>query len=260
MNSWFVEISSKLCISQTVRPRKLKFWDNVHYPCVSRVTCHVSHITCDISRVTCHVSHVTCHVSHIEEKKFRKKNGKFGGTSWWRVCYQQGLPRLVSSEHYNNYSKHHSICVKHQQISGVIYCSMEIIDRDWSGPNLHFSVSHVYCMYIAAIFNCSSIKQDFSSSECNCSSSECHCSSSEFSLVLLSFGGCYVDLVNLKFQWICMMLLSSSIALCFQTSKKSHWRCCLNLSHTQDMVMITPPISLENFWRRIFLFWQTKAF
>ena len=24
-----------------------------------------------------------------------KQDGKVGGASWWRVCYQRGLPRLV---------------------------------------------------------------------------------------------------------------------------------------------------------------------
>ena len=56
-----------------------------------------------VSCVMCHMSHVTCHVSHITSKFFfhlKKKLslkiiGPSGGTSWWRVCYQRGLPRLV---------------------------------------------------------------------------------------------------------------------------------------------------------------------
>ena len=39
---------------------------------------------------------------------------------------------------------------------------------------------------------------------------------------------------------------------CFQTSTNSHWQCFLNMSHTQDMVMITPANSLENFAGEIF--------
>ena len=59
--------------SQTVRDRDLKFWHNVHYQ----------------SWDMCHVAHVTCHVSHVIFF--------IGGASRWRVCYQQGLPRLVYS-------------------------------------------------------------------------------------------------------------------------------------------------------------------
>ena len=43
-----------------------------------------------------------CHV-HLKKKKkisLKKKapekiNEQSGGASWWRVCYQRGLPRLV---------------------------------------------------------------------------------------------------------------------------------------------------------------------
>ena len=60
-----------------------------------------------MSHVTCHMPHVTYHVSHFllvccYEKKCKKKlyiyffRGQFGGPSWWRVCYQRGLPRLVN--------------------------------------------------------------------------------------------------------------------------------------------------------------------
>ena len=52
--------------------------------------CHVSRVTCHMSRVMCHVSRVTCHMSRVT-----KKNGKSGGASRLRVCYQRGLPRLV---------------------------------------------------------------------------------------------------------------------------------------------------------------------
>ena len=44
----------------------------------------------------CHVSRVRCHVSHVTYNFFIfKKIGLGGGASWWRVCYQWGLPRLV---------------------------------------------------------------------------------------------------------------------------------------------------------------------
>ena len=52
-----------LCVSKTVRARKLKFWDNVHYPLC--VLCHKSCVTYHMSQVMRHVSRVTCHVSHV---------------------------------------------------------------------------------------------------------------------------------------------------------------------------------------------------
>ena len=57
---------------------------------VSRVMCHVSHVTCHVSHVTCHMSHVKCHMSPVFFCFF----WEIGGVSWWRVCYQRGLPRL----------------------------------------------------------------------------------------------------------------------------------------------------------------------
>ena len=42
---------------------------------------NVSHVRCHMSGVRCQVSLVTCQI--------------FGGASWWRVCYQRGLSRLV---------------------------------------------------------------------------------------------------------------------------------------------------------------------
>ena len=39
--------------------------------------------------MTCHVSCVTCHISHVIFLL------QIGAASRWRVCYQQGLPRLV---------------------------------------------------------------------------------------------------------------------------------------------------------------------
>ena len=45
----------------------------------------MSHITCLMSHVLYHMSHVTFFFSFLES----------GSVSWWRVCYQRGLPRLV---------------------------------------------------------------------------------------------------------------------------------------------------------------------
>ena len=44
-----------------------------------------------LSHVTCDISHVTCHVS-----LFFFFFGLSGEAYRWRVCYQRGLPRLVS--------------------------------------------------------------------------------------------------------------------------------------------------------------------
>ena len=75
-------------------------------PNVSRVTCHVSHVTCHVSRVTCHVSHVTCHI-------FFLFFGQSGEAYRWRVCYQWGLPRLVS----NTKTKSKSNLLRRRQLS-----------------------------------------------------------------------------------------------------------------------------------------------
>ena len=70
---------------------------------MSLVTCHVSHVTCHMSHVTCHMSPVTCHMSDVKKKLhfFFFSNVKIieqsGGASRWRVCYQRGLPCLVTN-------------------------------------------------------------------------------------------------------------------------------------------------------------------
>ena len=85
-------------------------------------TCHMSCVICHVSRVTCHVSPVTCHMSHVKKKNYiliyiyiyiffylRKKFGQSVGASRWRVCYQRGLPRLVSQnvpQHFKMFAKH----------------------------------------------------------------------------------------------------------------------------------------------------------
>ena len=79
--------SSKYHKSQTRTARELKFWENVHPP--QHVACHMTGVTCHMSLVACHVSHVTCH-------KFFSFYGQSGEVYQWRVCYQWGLPHLVS--------------------------------------------------------------------------------------------------------------------------------------------------------------------
>ena len=72
----------------------------------SETMSHVSHVPCHVSHVTCHLSRVTCPLSHVsflfyfflfKKKNILKKIWQSCGASWWRVCYQRGLPRLVFS-------------------------------------------------------------------------------------------------------------------------------------------------------------------
>ena len=59
-------------------------------PNMSHVTCHVSrHVSRQMSHVTCHVSHITIIIIFFFAQS--------GEAYRWRVCYQRGLPRLVSS-------------------------------------------------------------------------------------------------------------------------------------------------------------------
>ena len=82
-NSSFVKISSKYLHTQTIRARDR-----------SCVICHASRVTCDMSPVTCHMSHVKSFFFLLLLLL------SFLLTKWeasrWRVCYQWGLPHLVS--------------------------------------------------------------------------------------------------------------------------------------------------------------------
>ena len=64
---------------------------------MSRVMCHVSPVTCHLSPVTCHM--FFCFLF------YKKKMVKSAGASWWMVCYQRGLPRLVLKEEEKNKSQ-----------------------------------------------------------------------------------------------------------------------------------------------------------
>ena len=55
-------------------------------------TCHVSGVTCHMSHVTCQMSDVTCQIFFLS-----------GEDSQGRVCYQRGLPRLVSEMSETNF-------------------------------------------------------------------------------------------------------------------------------------------------------------
>ena len=60
--------------SQSVRVRRLKFWEKVHLPPLACVRYHMS---C----VMCHISHAICHLFYLQS----------GEASQWRVCYQWAL-------------------------------------------------------------------------------------------------------------------------------------------------------------------------
>ena len=80
---------------------------------------------CHVSRVTCHLSHVTCQVSNkkkitnLKKWNFQNKIGKSGGAFRWRVCYQRGLPRLVSDDFHVNLQGRLSL------IKGISYIRQE---------------------------------------------------------------------------------------------------------------------------------------
>ena len=59
------------------------------------VRCHLSGVTFHMSPVRCHPSPVMCQVSQVFFCSLFFGQGC--EASRWRVCYQRGLPRLVSS-------------------------------------------------------------------------------------------------------------------------------------------------------------------
>ena len=71
--------------------------------CMSTVTCHASQVMRHKSCVTRHMSRVTCNAPLFSFLSFYLIFFlQSGGASWWRVCYQQGLPRLdcIASYHF----------------------------------------------------------------------------------------------------------------------------------------------------------------
>ena len=73
----------------TVRARDLKCSENVYLP--PHVTCHMSHVI---------PKSVMFHMSHVTFFLFFFFFGWRGLLSTWRVYYQWGLPRLVSSKNF----------------------------------------------------------------------------------------------------------------------------------------------------------------
>ena len=82
----------------------LTFLEKVHLP--PPAPCHVSHVMCHMSCVTCHVSHVTWQVSHVTCQMSSLFLQSVEACQL-RVCYQRGLPRLVST----NNSHHTMFCI-----------------------------------------------------------------------------------------------------------------------------------------------------
>ena len=62
--------------------------------CSPPTMCHMLHVMCHILCVTCHI---LCVMFHNFISNFFGQNGR---ASWWRVCYQQGLPRIVLKNFY----------------------------------------------------------------------------------------------------------------------------------------------------------------
>ena len=74
VSQWsFLEIFPEHLQSQTVRARKLTFWEKVHLPLPDM----------------CHMSHVMCPYFLFYFLFIILQNAE---TSWWRVCYQRGYP------------------------------------------------------------------------------------------------------------------------------------------------------------------------
>ena len=73
-HSSLVETSSEHLHSQTVRARKLKFWEKINL--LLPVMCHMSCVTCHVSCVMCHVSLVQCHMSCVTKRKEKKEKRK----------------------------------------------------------------------------------------------------------------------------------------------------------------------------------------
>ena len=94
---------------------------------------------CHMLRVTCQVSGVTCHVSQFY--LFFGGREQSGGTSWWRVCYQPGLPRLVLIR--NNFFLIffiHEEAKSHSRFRGSVNCGAPSIENKFQVAKFSFVV------------------------------------------------------------------------------------------------------------------------
>ena len=71
---------SRHCLSQPVRSRELKFWENVHP--LQYVMCHMSGVTCQLSCARCHVSGVKYHIFF----------GQIGRSTWSGSVINEAYP------------------------------------------------------------------------------------------------------------------------------------------------------------------------
>ena len=98
--------------------------------------CHVSRVTYHVSCVTCHVSPVMCQHIFLQS----------GGASWWRVCYQWGLPHQVlidSLIHSVTYSSKYSSTKLYSKTARAM--ELTFLEKVYLPPHDMCQVSHVRC-------------------------------------------------------------------------------------------------------------------
>ena len=106
----------------------------VHLP--PSVTCHVR--SCHMPRVTCHMSCVMCHMSHVTCHMCLSLLVELvGGACWGMVCYQWGLPRLVTMNFVWKTSHGHAATL-----------SRHLSMSNWRDKNRHIC----NCLQLSAFF------------------------------------------------------------------------------------------------------------
>ena len=91
---------------------------------VSLGRCHVSSVMCQVSHISCHMSGVTCHVSCVTFLLYIFFCGQSGGASWWRVCYQRGLP-----VYFFTFPISWDILLLSVWVSGLKICLIEVVTK-----------------------------------------------------------------------------------------------------------------------------------
>ena len=76
---------------------------------MSHFMCHVSCVMYYVSCIMCQVSSVTCHMSGVIFSLFF---GQSGEARWWRVCYQEGLPRRVHNVNQQTLNLYYLLFIK----------------------------------------------------------------------------------------------------------------------------------------------------
>ena len=121
INWWLIEISSVHLYSQTIRARKLKFWEKVHLP----PTCHGSCVTIHMSCVTFHMSGVTCHKSCVTCHIFSYTNG-----------WSQLVEGLLSTGPTSSSKSIHSPVYALYRVYYIVYHLNTTICHSWPWYNL----------------------------------------------------------------------------------------------------------------------------